>query len=428
MPTTAFATVREFTHTFKNEHNVDGIDHLFSPHFKHNFRMPLAPGLAGFKDIGRMMNAAFPDVRVTEEALLEAGDHVIERSSAVGTHRGPFMGLAGTGRTVRWHEIHIYQLHRGLIAEHWVELSTLELLEQIRPLDQASPANPTDQASRHEMTINAPTGRVFELLTTRVGLARWWTDNVVAEPRPGFVNRFGFNGGSVEMPFRVEASEAPTALKWTCIEGERVPPDWVGTRIVASLASTESGATRLNFSHEGWKAGAPSYALCNTTWGELMHRLRDVAEGRQPGPRFRSGPGSDGAQLVRDLYGRLMARGDAAAGRELLAADYVDHNIPGVGAGGREALIDAVMAVRASFPDIQPVLEEMLSDRDLVAVRVVARGRHSGSDFMGQRASGRAIEWNEVHVFRHADHQIKEHWGVFDLMGIMAQLQSPGPQ
>jgi predicted ester cyclase len=100
--------VREFTRTFKNEHNVDGIDHLFSPSFRHHFPPPARPGLAGFKDVRRMMNAAFPDVVVTEEDLIVTADRVVERSSARGTHRGDFMGNAPTGKSIGWTEIHIY--------------------------------------------------------------------------------------------------------------------------------------------------------------------------------------------------------------------------------------------------------------------------------------------------------------------------------
>ena len=124
-------TVREFTRIFKNEHNVDGVDKLFDPSFQHHFRMPLPPGLEGFKAIGRAMNGAFPNVRVTETDLIAAGDRVVERSDVVGTHLGDFMGLPPTGRTVRWSEIHIYRLSGGKIAEHWVELAMLEIMQQI---------------------------------------------------------------------------------------------------------------------------------------------------------------------------------------------------------------------------------------------------------------------------------------------------------
>lgn len=125
------AVVREFTRVFKNEHNVDGIDHLFDPSFRHHFRAPVAAGLEGFKQIGRMMNGAFPDVVVTEEDLIAGGDKVVERSSAVATHKGSLMGEKPTNRCIHWTEIHIYRVQEGKITEHWVEMAMMELLQQI---------------------------------------------------------------------------------------------------------------------------------------------------------------------------------------------------------------------------------------------------------------------------------------------------------
>jgi predicted ester cyclase len=107
---------------------VDGIDHLFGPQFRHNLKGPMRPGLAGFKDIGRMMNGAFPDVAVTELDLIASDDTVVERSRARATHRGPFMGAPPSNRPCEWTEIHIYRFDSsGKICEHWVELSMLEL-------------------------------------------------------------------------------------------------------------------------------------------------------------------------------------------------------------------------------------------------------------------------------------------------------------
>jgi predicted ester cyclase len=123
--------VREFTRTFKNEHNVDGIDHLFASDFRHNFKQPLPAGLAGFKQVGRMMNRVFPDVVVTEQDLISDDRTVVERSSAVATHRASMMNEPPTNKQVRWTEIHIYRLRDGKIIEHWVEMSMLELLKQM---------------------------------------------------------------------------------------------------------------------------------------------------------------------------------------------------------------------------------------------------------------------------------------------------------
>jgi predicted ester cyclase len=123
-------TVREFTRIFKNEHNVDGVGHLFDSHFVHHFRTPMPAGFEGLRQVGIMMNGAFPDVVVTEEDLIAAGDKVVERSSAAATHAGPLMGKPATNKPVHWSEIHIYRLQDGKIAEHWAEIAMMELLQQ----------------------------------------------------------------------------------------------------------------------------------------------------------------------------------------------------------------------------------------------------------------------------------------------------------
>ena len=132
--------VREFTRIFKNEHNVERVAHLFDKNFSHHFRAPLPAGFEGFKQIGRMMNGAFPDVVVTEQDLIAGGDKVVERSSAVATHRGSLMGERPTNKRINWTEIHIYRLQDGKIREHWVEMAMMELLQQIGALPQPTAA------------------------------------------------------------------------------------------------------------------------------------------------------------------------------------------------------------------------------------------------------------------------------------------------
>lgn len=132
--------VKQFTRIFKNEHNVDGIVHLFDKDFTHHFRASLPAGLLGFQQIGRMMNGAFPDVVVTEEDLIAGGDRVVERSSAVATHKGSLMGEKPTNKRIHWTEIHIYRLRDGKICEHWVEMAMMELLQQIGALPQSGQA------------------------------------------------------------------------------------------------------------------------------------------------------------------------------------------------------------------------------------------------------------------------------------------------
>lgn len=123
--------IREFTRIFKNEHNVNGVGHLFDKTFVHHFRGPMPSGFEGLRQIGIMMNGAFPDVVVTEDDLIASGDKVVERSSAVATHKGPMMGAPPTNKTIKWSEIHIYRIQNGKIVEHWAEIAMMELLQQV---------------------------------------------------------------------------------------------------------------------------------------------------------------------------------------------------------------------------------------------------------------------------------------------------------
>lgn len=132
--------------------------------------------------------------------------------------------------------------------------------------------------------------------------------------------------------------------------------------------------------------------------------------------------------LVRRLYDRLMANGDTAAAEAIVADDYLDHSLPGNVDGGRAELLGLVESVRAAIPDIAPVVDVAVAEGDLVAVRITARGHHTGAPFPpGIPPAGTAIEWREQHIFRIAGGRITEHWGVFDNLSILQQLGAIPP-
>jgi predicted SnoaL-like aldol condensation-catalyzing enzyme len=70
----------------------------------------------------------FPDLHVTVEDRIFAGDKIVARNTWSGTHRGTFLGIAPTGKQVTIRTIDIWRVDDGKLAEHWdvIDLGALE--------------------------------------------------------------------------------------------------------------------------------------------------------------------------------------------------------------------------------------------------------------------------------------------------------------
>lgn len=87
-------------------------------------------GVVGF--FGHFMQAV-PDLKVTAQSVLADVETqmVIGRYSYSGTHSDTFMGYAPTGSSISMHSIDIWRVKDGQFVEHWDELNTLDLFQQI---------------------------------------------------------------------------------------------------------------------------------------------------------------------------------------------------------------------------------------------------------------------------------------------------------
>jgi predicted ester cyclase len=74
---------------------------------------------------------AFPCYELIAEDLLADGDKVVVRFALRATHQGEFMGMPATGRTVNVPGIIIYRIANGKIAEHWMQLDSVALMQQL---------------------------------------------------------------------------------------------------------------------------------------------------------------------------------------------------------------------------------------------------------------------------------------------------------
>lgn len=98
---------------------------------RHDPNVPEVHGPEGEKGLALMFLSAFPDLRFTIDHLIAEGDLVQARGIALGTHRGEFMGIPPTNRQVTVTISELYRLAGGKIAEQWVVMDTLGMLQQL---------------------------------------------------------------------------------------------------------------------------------------------------------------------------------------------------------------------------------------------------------------------------------------------------------
>jgi predicted ester cyclase len=76
--------------------------------------------------------AAFPDLRVTANPVVVAGDWTAANFSYSGTHTESYFGVAPSGRAITFNSCDILQTRDGLIVAHWGAADIAGLLVQLK--------------------------------------------------------------------------------------------------------------------------------------------------------------------------------------------------------------------------------------------------------------------------------------------------------
>ncbi len=113
--------------------DVDAFGDLLADDFVEHEELPgLEPTRDGVTTFFRMYVAAFPDLRMDPQDVLECGDKVVARVRATGTHQGEFMGMPATGKAVDVQLIDIIRFgDDGLAREHWGVLDAMTMMQQL---------------------------------------------------------------------------------------------------------------------------------------------------------------------------------------------------------------------------------------------------------------------------------------------------------
>jgi len=135
------ATVRSM-YELVNAGDIDGFGRLLADDFIEHEETPgLAPTKAGVQDFFRMQLAAFPDIHMDAQDVIASGDKVVVRGRYTGTHRGDFMGMPATGKSIDVQLVDILRFgDDGLVREHWGVMDALAMMQQLGVVPAGPPA------------------------------------------------------------------------------------------------------------------------------------------------------------------------------------------------------------------------------------------------------------------------------------------------
>jgi steroid delta-isomerase-like uncharacterized protein len=125
------ALVRGFYERF-NKGDLTLVDDLVADDFVEHEAFPgLEPNKTGLRQLFEGFHAAFENGKFEVDDLMAEGDQVSARVRATGTHRGEFMGIPATGRTIEVGVADFLRIENGLVAEHWGVMDTGALMQQL---------------------------------------------------------------------------------------------------------------------------------------------------------------------------------------------------------------------------------------------------------------------------------------------------------
>jgi steroid delta-isomerase-like uncharacterized protein len=115
-----------------NTKNLDAVEDLVTPDYvRHDPNAPEIRGAAAEAQFVGMVLTAFPDLTITIDKMIAEGDTVVCLITLRGTQRSEFNGIPPTQKQVVFTSTETFRLQGDRIAEQWVSMDTLGMLQQL---------------------------------------------------------------------------------------------------------------------------------------------------------------------------------------------------------------------------------------------------------------------------------------------------------
>jgi steroid delta-isomerase-like uncharacterized protein len=126
------AIVRRNTEVVQGQGDFALFEELFADDFVDRTPQPgTTPDKDGVRVLYHRLREAFPDFRPEIGWQTVDGDVVTTFKTYHGTHLGPFLGIAPTGRPVQFETVDAMRVRDGRIVEHWGVANLFSVVHQL---------------------------------------------------------------------------------------------------------------------------------------------------------------------------------------------------------------------------------------------------------------------------------------------------------
>ena len=132
-----------------------------------------------------------------------------------------------------------------------------------------------------QFDVAAEPATVFDALTTKQGLAGWWSTRAEVPSAVGQVVKVSFPDAPMTWDLRIVDCTKPDLLAWHCVGG---PPQWIDTDIAFGLGHKPEGGTLVLFDHRGFVEADAMFRIVSYHWAHILGRLASYAETGKPAP------------------------------------------------------------------------------------------------------------------------------------------------
>ncbi len=126
-------------------------------------------------------------------------------------------------------------------------------------------------------------------------------------------------------------------------------------------------------------------------------------------------------EIVRRIVDECWNPHDVPAFARFYAPEVVNHDPVAPAVMDLQGLGMYATMLFAAFPDFHVEIDQMVAEGDMVSKSWTVTGTQLG-EFQGIPATGKAIRFTGITLYRIAGEKVVENWWSYDMLGLMQQL------